>query len=72
MIAKVVAVNAVAVLLLAVMSYALSALLLRGVASFDAWLDPSRKLGGGPLDPAEEAGQPSQPARDRLNYRAIK
>jgi len=45
MIAKVAAVNAVAVLLLAVMSYVLSALMLNGLATLEKWLDPSLKPG---------------------------
>jgi len=54
MIAKVVAVNAVATLLLAVMSYALSALMLNGLASLDRRLNSSLKPGGDHLDPQEE------------------
>jgi len=60
MIAKVVAVNAAATLLLAVMSYVLSALMLNGLASLERWLDPSLKPGSGHLDP-QERNQPPQP-----------
>ena len=61
MIAKVVAVNAAATLLLAVMSYVLSALMLNGLASLEQWLDPSLKPGSGHFDP-QEPNQPSPPA----------
>ena len=44
MIAKFVAVNAVATLVLAVMSYALSALILNGLEALDRWLDPSSRM----------------------------
>jgi len=44
MVAKFVAVNAVATLVLAVMSYALSALLLDGLEAVDRWLDPSKAM----------------------------
>jgi hypothetical protein len=47
MVAKLVAVNAVAVLVLAVMSYALSALMLDGLEALDRRLDPSRALAKG-------------------------
>jgi hypothetical protein len=42
MIGKFVAVNAVATLLLAVLSYTLSAVLLSGLARLDRWLDTSQ------------------------------
>ena len=58
MIAKIMAVNAVAILLLAAMSYAVSALMLEGLAALDKWLDPSRKRGSGPL---ESPNQPPEP-----------
>lgn len=42
MIGKILAVNAVAVLLLAVLSYTLSGLMLNGLAKLDRWLDASQ------------------------------
>lgn len=42
MFGKVAGVNVVAALLLAVMSYGLSALMLNGLTALDRWLDPSR------------------------------
>jgi hypothetical protein len=62
MMAKIVAVNAAAVLLLAVMSYVLSALMLNGLTSLEKWLDPSLKPGSGSLDP-QAPNQPLQPTR---------
>ena len=61
MIAKVVAVNAAATLLLAVMSYVLAALMLNGLASLERSLDPSLKPGSDYPDP-QKPNQPSQPA----------
>lgn len=55
MIAKVVAVNAVAALLLWVLSYATSALMLEGLASLEKWLDSTLKPGQ-----ASESGLPSR------------
>jgi len=66
MIAKGVAVNAVAVLVLAVMSYVLAALILRGLAAFDAWMDPSRKLSGWPLPARKESRFRFEVRRDRI------
>jgi len=43
MIVKFLAVNAVALSLLAVLSYVVSALMLEGLARLDRWLDPSRR-----------------------------
>lgn len=63
MIATGAAVNAVAVLVLAVMSYVLAHLILSGVAAFDAWMDPSRKRGGDLLEADEGLNQPSYPTR---------
>lgn len=50
MIAKVVGVNVVATLLLAVLSVVFSAVMLNGLAWLDRWLDPSR------LDERKPAG----------------
>ena len=46
MIGKIAAVNAVATLLLALLSCAWSAVMLNALALLDRWLDPSRKAGG--------------------------
>ncbi len=61
--AKFAAVNAVAALLLAVMSFVLSAFMLNRLAAFDRWLDPSRPMGDisprlddAPPVPAREPG----------------
>ena len=63
MIAKIVGVNAVAALLLAVLSYAGSALLLRGLEAVDRRLDPSyRKWSGHPTLPKSPI-QPPGPTR---------
>ena len=43
MIMKFLAVNAGAMLLLAGLSYVISALMLEGLAALDRWLDPSRR-----------------------------
>ena len=43
MIVKFLAVNAGAMLLLAGLSYVVSALMLEGLAALDRWLDPSRR-----------------------------
>ena len=43
MIGKFLAVNVVVTLLLAVLSYALSALMLNSLAAVDRWLNPSRR-----------------------------
>ena len=47
MAAKFVAVNAVATLVLAVLSYAFSAVMLDGLDALDRWLSPSRAMGKG-------------------------
>jgi hypothetical protein len=56
MIATGVAVNAVAVLVVAVMSYVLAHLILSGLAALDAWMDPLRKPDGGHLGDAASPG----------------
>jgi hypothetical protein len=58
MIAKVLGVNIVATLLLAVLSVAYSALMLNGLASLDRWLDPSRTERTGPAVPTEPDPHP--------------
>jgi uncharacterized membrane protein len=64
MIAKVVAVNAAAVLLLAVMSYVLAALMLNGLASLESWLDPSLKPESSSPDPQGAHQQPPPLSRN--------
>ncbi len=59
MIGQILVVNAVATLLLVVMSYAISALMLDGLAVVDKWLDPSRKLAPGGRGSTKAPNQPS-------------
>ncbi len=59
MIAKFVAVNVVATLLLALMSFTLSAFMLNRLAAFDRWLGPTQTMVDD--DPRVE-GAPSQPS----------
>jgi hypothetical protein len=61
MIAKIVAVNVVATLVLAVLSYALGAFLLDRLTDLDRWLDPSRIRGNGHPQLKHAPSQPPEP-----------